>query len=157
MENKQDRKPEGWQDIEQLLSDGNAIRVKPQGYSMYPLFVPGRDEAIISPLPHPPAGIKRGDIVLYRRQGSILVLHRIWKIRREGIFLVGDNQTDVEGPLPYSQMRGILTSFVRKGKEVSVRHPVYVLYSAVWLCLRPFRRKIQKFANLMKKSINFMI
>lgn len=31
-------------DIEQLLKDGSAIRLKPQGYSMYPLFHPGRDE-----------------------------------------------------------------------------------------------------------------
>lgn len=30
-------------DLEQLLEEGNRIRVKPQGYSMYPLLVPGRD------------------------------------------------------------------------------------------------------------------
>lgn len=34
-------------DLEQLLRDGNIIRIKPQGYSMYPLFIPGRDEALI--------------------------------------------------------------------------------------------------------------
>lgn len=157
MESVQHGKPKGWMDIEQLLSDGNTIRIKPQGYSMYPLFVPGRDEAVISPLPHPPVRLKRGDVVLYRRQGSILVLHRIWKINRKGIFLVGDNQTEVEGPLPGSQMRGILTSFVWKGKEVSVHQPVYVMYSIVWLRLRPFRHKIAKIINLMKKSINYMV
>lgn len=157
MESGQHGKPEGWLDIEQLLSDGNTIRIKPQGYSMYPLFVPGRDEAVISPLLHPPVGLKRGDVVLYRRQGSILVLHRIWKINHKGIYLVGDNQTEVEGPLPASQMRGILTSFVRKGQEVSVRQPVYMMYSKVWLRLRPFRHKIAKILNSMKKSINFMI
>lgn len=34
-------------DLEQLLREGNIIRIKPQGYSMYPLFIPGRDEALI--------------------------------------------------------------------------------------------------------------
>ena len=34
-------------DLEQLLKDGNIIRIHPQGYSMYPLFLPGRDEALI--------------------------------------------------------------------------------------------------------------
>ena len=34
-------------DLEQLLRDGNIIRIRPQGYSMYPLFIPGRDEALI--------------------------------------------------------------------------------------------------------------
>ena len=31
-------------DLEQLLQEGNIIRLKPQGFSMYPLFIPGRDE-----------------------------------------------------------------------------------------------------------------
>ena len=30
-------------DIEQLLRDGYTIQIKPQGYSMYPMFVPDRD------------------------------------------------------------------------------------------------------------------
>ena len=34
-------------DLEQLLQEGNIIRLKPQGFSMYPLFIPGRDEALI--------------------------------------------------------------------------------------------------------------
>lgn len=34
-------------DIEQLLKNGSAVKLKPQGYSMYPLFLPGRDEAVI--------------------------------------------------------------------------------------------------------------
>ena len=140
-------------DIEQLLSTGHAIQIHPRGYSMYPLFVPGRDEAIISPLP--PTGtsrLKRGDIVLYRRAGSILVLHRIFKITKSGIYLVGDNQTEVEGPLAHSQVRGILTSFIRKGREVSVHHPLYVLYSHVWLLFRPFRHKIADFIHFFRQK-----
>lgn len=27
-------------DIEQLLKNGSAVKLKPQGYSMYPLFLP---------------------------------------------------------------------------------------------------------------------
>ena len=38
-------------DIEQLLEDGHVIRIKPEGYSMYPFFVPGRDAAIIEKYP----------------------------------------------------------------------------------------------------------
>ena len=65
-------------DIEQLLADGQTIKIKPQGYSMYPLFVPGRDEACIERTDF--SSLKRGDVILYRRDKSILVLHRIWKI-----------------------------------------------------------------------------
>ena len=41
-------------DLEALLQDGNIIRIRPQGYSMYPLFLPGRDEALIRLCQHGP-------------------------------------------------------------------------------------------------------
>lgn len=124
-------------DIEKLLTEGSSIRIKPQGYSMYPLFVPGRDEAVISPADT--QKLKRGDVVLYRRTGSILVLHRIWKRRGDAFYTVGDNQKEIEGPLSPAQMKGLLTGIVRKGHFFSVSHPLYRLLSLLWLRLRPFR------------------
>ena len=60
-------------DLEQLLQEGNIIRLKPQGFSMYPLFIPGRDEALIQQVPVTSlmlrAGRRRGqDIRLYLGQ-----------------------------------------------------------------------------------------
>ena len=49
-------------DIEQLLADGKTIKIKPQGYSMYPLFVPGRDEACIERTDF--SSLKRGDVII---------------------------------------------------------------------------------------------
>ena len=83
-------------DLEALLRDRNIIRIKPQGYSMYPLFIPGRDEALIQEVPV--SSLRRNDVILYRRDQSILVLHRIARITPEGLFLVGDNQSELEGP-----------------------------------------------------------
>ena len=71
-------------DIEKLLADGNIIKIKPQGYSMYPLFIPGRDEACIEHVAF--SSLKRDDVVLYRRDESILVLHRIWKITGDSFY-----------------------------------------------------------------------
>ena len=88
-------------DIEQLLKNGSAVKLKPQGYSMYPLFLPGRDEAVIEHCV--PSELHRGDVILYRRVQGILVLHRICRITRDGFYLVGDNQTEVEGPLSPSR------------------------------------------------------
>ena len=103
-------------DIEQLLKQGDVIRIKPQGTSMYPLFVPGRDEACIERTDF--SSLKRGDVILYRRDKSILVLHRIWKITNNSFYMVGDNQTEIEGPLRADQVRGKLTAFVHNGKFV---------------------------------------
>ena len=130
-------------DIEQLLKQGNVIRIKPQGTSMYPLFVPGRDEACIERTDF--SSLKRGDVILYRRDKSILVLHRIWKITNNSFYMVGDNQTEIEGPLRADQVRGKLTAFVHNGKFVNVKNPIYRFTSSLWLFLRP---SVLVFGNL---------
>ena len=122
-------------DLEALLQDGNIIRIRPQGYSMYPLFIPGRDEALIESVSA--NTVRKNDVVLYRRDQSILVLHRICKITAEGFFMVGDNQSEIEGPLRADQIKGRLIAFVRNGKEISVKNPLYRFLSALWLlCCR---------------------
>ena len=110
-------------EIEKLLSEGKTVQISPIGYSMYPLFVPGRDMARISPSHGTKLG--RGDVALYRREGSILVLHRIWKREGDRFYFVGDNQKEIEGPLPLQQIRGKLVGFERRGTYISVKNPVY--------------------------------
>ena len=124
-------------DMEQLLQDGNILKLKPQGYSMYPLFIPGRDEALIQQAAL--ESLRKNDVVLYRRDSGILVLHRICRITDNGFNLVGDNQREVEGPLRPSQIIGRLVAFVRDGKEISVRQPFYRFLSSLWLFLLPVR------------------
>lgn len=138
-------------DIEALLAEGKSIRIHPRGYSMYPLFVPGRDEAVIAPAEADK--LKRGDVVLYRREGSILVLHRIWKRRSEGFYMVGDNQSEVEGPLKGEQIKGILCQVVRRGKCFPVSNPIYRMLAAVWLRLRPFRPFLSKTVAGLKRTL----
>ena len=124
-------------DLEQLLQKGNIIRLKPQGFSMYPLFIPGRDEALIQQVPV--TSLKRNDVALYRRDQGILVLHRIVRVTADGYYMTGDNQYEIEGPLRPNQFRGKLIAFVRNGKELSVRNPVYRFLSALWLLMLPVR------------------
>ncbi len=128
-------------DIEKLLSEGKTIQLHPQGYSMYPMFTPDKDEAIIIPI-HNASTLKRGDVVLYRRDGGILVLHRIYRVKHDGIYLVGDNQTEVEGPLRSDQMKGVLVAFIRNGREISASNLLYILVSRLWLFMRPVRHFI---------------
>ena len=116
-------------DLEQLLRDGNIIRIRPQGYSMYPLFIPGRDEALIQQADS--TDCRRNDVVLYRRDQGILVLHRICRVTSDGFYMVGDNQFEVEGPLRPDQLRGRLIAFIHNGKEISVKNPVYRFLSSL--------------------------
>lgn len=144
------------QDIEKLLEEGNNLNIKPQGFSMYPVLVPGRDEAIIEPVKG--RNLRRGDVVLYRRDknvanGGILVLHRIWKVKQEGIYLVGDNQKEIEGPLRPDQMKGIMVAMNRNGKFIPVTNPVYRVATGGWLMLRPVRPYIAKVAAVLKRVV----
>ena len=116
-------------DIEQLLEAGEVIQIYPEGYSMYPMFVPGRDAAVIKKADV--KKIRRADVVLYRRKGSILVLHRVVKRKGGQFYMAGDNQTEVEGPVEEDQIRGILTAFVRNGRRISVKNPVYSKVAAI--------------------------
>lgn len=136
-------------DLERLLSEGNTVQIKPRGWSMYPMIRPG-DEAVIAPVNA--EKLKRGDVVLFRREGGILVLHRIWKVSGKGLFLVGDNQVEVEGPVKREQIRGRLTAFIRKGKTISVRNPAYRVLTLLWLRLRPIRNVIKRPAAWMKRK-----
>lgn len=136
-------------DIEQLLADGHPIRIRPQGYSMYPLFIPGRDEAVIEPVT--PGELRRNDVALYRRDQGILVLHRICRVTREGFYLVGDNQSEIEGPLRPDQFRGKLTEVIRNGRQFSVQNPLYQLLSSLWLFLRPVRPLFHKLCAILRR------
>lgn len=128
--------------IEDVLASGKTIQIKPIGYSMYPLLVPDRDEVIISPIVN--RQLKRGDVVLYRREGSILVWHRIWKVKKDGYYMVGDNQKEIEGPLKEQQIKGIMTEIIRNGRRISASNSLYIILSHIWLCLRPVRPVISK-------------
>ena len=135
-------------DLEQLLREGKYIQIKPQGYSMYPLIVPGRDSVVIGPCNV--GKLRKGDVILYRRDGGILVLHRIQRIKKEGLYLVGDNQTELEGPLRLDQVRGRMVEVQRDGKNISVDSLAYRCYSLIWMLARPFRHKAAVIVHKLK-------
>lgn len=135
-------------DIEQMLRDNHTLQIKPKGYSMYPTIVPDRDYVIIEPFEN--KVLKRGAVILYRRVDGTLILHRIWKVKKDGIYTVGDNQVMIEGPLEEKQIIGFLTEIIRNNKKISVKNPFYNIYSSLWLFLRPFRNKIAGFVKIFK-------
>lgn len=138
--------------IEETLKN-NDIKIKPQGYSMYPFIVPGRDSVVLTGIENPES-LRRGDVVLYRREEGILVLHRIWKVRKDGLYMVGDNQSDIEGPIKKEQVKALLVSIEKNGKYISSRNLWYQICSGIWLMLRPLRPVISRnIAGLKRKLL----
>lgn len=116
---------------------------------MYPLLIPGRDLVRVEPAfgKRP----RRGDVALYRRDGDILVLHRVFRVRGDTFYAVGDNQKEIEGPLRLDQIRGYMTAFSRDGKARRVAWLPYRAYAALWLFLRPVRPAISRVVHGFKK------
>lgn len=143
------------QSIEGLLGMGKAVRIKPQGYSMYPLIVPGRDSVIIESTEAD--GLKRGDVALYRRSSGILVIHRIFRHDADVFYFVGDNQTAVEGPIKAEQIIGVMTVLERNGRSISTDSIIYRAVCMIWLWMRPIRRPVSVTAAFLKKVLGFNI
>ena len=140
-------------EIEPLLKAGACIQIYPQGYSMYPFIDPRRDEAGIEE----GSALRRGDVVLYRRENGMLVLHRIYKIGQDGLYLLGDHQTAIEGPVRREQVKGKMTGMVRDGRYMDVGNPGYRMLSVVWLWLRPARRVIMVPAARLRRMVRFAL
>lgn len=143
-------------EIEPLLKAGACIQIYPQGYSMYPFIDPRRDEVVLAGIEEGSA-LRRGDVVLYRRENGMLVLHRIYKIGQDGLYLLGDHQTAIEGPVRREQVKGKMTGMVRDGRYMDVGNPGYRMLSVVWLWLRPARRVIMVPAARLRRMVRFAL
>ncbi len=137
-------------DVQKLLEQGHGVELSPQGYSMHPFLTPGRDRVILET---PSGPLRRGQVALYRRDSGLLVLHRVVKINRQGIYFVGDNQWEVEGPLRPEQVIGVMRGFVRKGIAYGEENLLYRAYSRLWLALRPLRPIFFSLARLRRRFL----
>ncbi|MBO7520580.1 MAG: S26 family signal peptidase [Clostridia bacterium] len=111
-----------------------------KGVSMLPTLKEGRDISVLAPLTRE---IKRGDVVLFTRKGEPdrLVLHRVIKRRRDGIYLIRGDNTYRNEPVKEKNVLALLEGFFRKGRyfdcEKSKR---YRIYSSLWMFFYPFRK-----------------
>ena len=128
----------------------NIIRIKPSGYSMYPVIIPGRDYVYIDKADF--GSLKKGDVVLYRDigKGSIYVLHRISKITVDGIYTVGDNQSKMEGPFTKEQVIGRMVAMDRNGKHIEAENILYRSAAGIWLAMRGIRRPVSLLVHKVK-------
>ena len=100
------------------------------GTSMLPLLRQGRDLFTLEKKNQ--SRCRVGDVVLYR-QGEKYVLHRVVEVREHDYVILGDNCVRREFGITDADMIGVMTGFVRNGKEHRVTDLGYRMYSALWL------------------------
>lgn len=133
--------------IEEQLEEGREVCFSPNGESMLPMLKAGRDSVYLS---LPPQKLRKYDLPLYRRESGQFVLHRVVKVKKNGEYVMcGDNQFVRENNIKHSQIVGVVTSFVRKGKRISCKNPVYLSYCIVHV----FRQHVRCFVGRVKRKI----
>ena len=135
--------------FEDVLAQDGRLVYKTFGASMKPMLYPNRDLVSIIV---PDGQLKKYDVALYTR-GDRYVLHRVIGVR-ETIYLIrGDNTYTLEEG-PFQNVIGVLESFVRNGKQISVKDRRYRIYVRIWNLLYPARYIAIGFRRSMRKRRN---
>ena len=116
--------------FEDYLAENDSLTYTIVGVSMLPLLRQGKD--LFTVRRKGPERCKVGDVVLFRR-GDQFVLHRVVQVREKDYVILGDNCVAREYGITDDDILGVMTGFVRGGKEVGVSDPGYRLYSSFWM------------------------
>ena len=127
---------------EEYLEQNGSMTYSNVGVSMMPLLRQGRD--LFTVRKKGGERCKKYDVVLYRRPPSHYVLHRIIAVREHDYVIRGDNCIRKEYGITDADIIGVMTGYVRNGKEHSAEDAVYRLYSRVWVAAAPVRIMLQK-------------
>lgn len=113
-----------------LIEENIDVKINITGVSMLPMLVPKRDSVVLTNVK---GKVKKGDVVLFRREDGDFVLHRVCKMEENSIACVGDSQRAIEKDIQMQNVFGVLKSFERAGKIIdanSFGYKVYVFFGA---------------------------
>ena len=103
--------------LKDLVEEGKEVSMMISGSSMNPFLIHQRDYILMK---KPEEELKAGDMVFFQRRDEAYVMHRIHHINKEGkLFIIGDAQVDMEGPIDKEQVFAIITKVKRKGKWIA--------------------------------------
>lgn len=112
--------------FEEYLSRFGSLTYKNKGTSMMPLL--RQDKDLFTIVRKGPERCRKYDVVLYKDKLDRYILHRVIKVVKDGYFIRGDNTYRNEFRKE-EEIIGVMTGFIRDGKEISVDNPWYKLYS----------------------------
>lgn len=133
-----------------IVNSGHDVSLLISGHSMVPFLVDKRDSIIIS---KPKGQFKKGQMVFYYRKNGTYIMHRIHHVANDDLYVVGDAQTYIEGPIKKDQVFGVIHKVRRKGKIISRGNFCWNFFEYVWIRvvpLRPFCLKLFSFVKYFR-------
>ncbi|MGM9676898.1 MAG: S24/S26 family peptidase [Butyricicoccus sp.] len=133
--------------LRELVRAGQEVSMPIAGSSMSPFLAHARD-SICFRAPEQP--LRRGDMVFYQRTNGQFVMHRIYRVRPEGYYIVGDGQTEIEGPIAETQIFAVVTRVQRKGKWIDATDFWWKFFAGPWLWVIPLRPCLVRLYGLLR-------
>lgn len=135
--------------LKELIEEGKEVSMMISGSSMNPFLIHHRDYILMK---KPEDQLKSGNMVFFQRVDGSYVMHRIHHIDQEGkLFIIGDAQDEMEGPIDQGQVFAIITKVQRNGKWIKPGDFWWEFFEHIWLHLIPFRRMLMRLYSLCKK------
>lgn len=127
----------------EIVNTGQEVPLIVVGHSMEPFLIHERDSVLLAPIRD---SLKKGDIALFKRQDGQYILHRIYKIKQDGYYFVGDNQNicDIEGPIRREQICAVVYKARRHGIEIQEKDFIWRLFRREWRWAIRWRRQIKR-------------
>lgn len=116
-----------------LLDSTEYVPLNIRGSRMTPFLVHSRDTAKVT------RPLKKGDMILYRRDNGAYSLHRIYRVTPDGYWLVGDAQILIEKGVRPDQVLALVTAVRRKEKLLQPGSFWWNFFEKVWIRVIPLR------------------
>ncbi|MBO5460569.1 MAG: S24/S26 family peptidase [Ruminococcus sp.] len=133
--------------LRELTEEGKEVSMIIAGNSMSPFLIHQRDSICFK---KPDRDLRRGDMVFYQRENGQFIMHRIFRVRPEGYYIVGDAQCEIEGPVKRKQIFALITKVQRKGKWIGPGEFWWEFFEHIWIRVVRFRHFIVKIYGIFK-------
>lgn len=140
--------------VRSILEEGKEVPLVVTGNSMMPFLIDRRDQVLIKRIERP---LKKGDIAFFQRENGQYIMHRIHFMRKDDrtgenqFYFIGDGQKNIEGPIKETQIFGVITGVLRKGKYLDEHTFTWGFFENIWRYVISFRPLIIKIYSLFKR------
>lgn len=134
--------------LKQLVEEGETVSMRIVGSSMSPFLIHDRD---LITFKAPDRELKKGDMVFFQRESGQYVMHRIYAVKPDGYYMVGDAQTEIEGPISREQIFAVIIKVRRKDKWMEPGDFWWNFFERVWINIIPVRKAVVVFYSLVYK------
>ena len=123
--------------LREIAEEGKVVSMRIAGNSMSPFLCHNRDYIYFT---KPDRELWVGDMVFYQRRNGQYVMHRIYKVGEDGYYIVGDAQTEIEGPVARDQIFAFITKVKRKDRILQPGDFWWEFFEHVWIRMILLRR-----------------